>query len=104
MLKKNRYIFAILILTSFIFSKELDLKYSKIISLNQVEDSSLVYTGLDLLVQNKFKTISTKNLTVVFGSTSYTRDNRHIVDVLKNEFPGQLIALIQVLESEIKTQ
>lgn len=56
-----------------------------------------------MLVQNKFKTISTKNLTVVFGSASYTRDNRHIVDVLKNEFPGQLIALIQVLESEIKT-
>ncbi|MCK4295580.1 MAG: hypothetical protein KAX28_02860 [Candidatus Marinimicrobia bacterium] len=103
MLKKNRYIFAILILTSFIFSKELDLKYSKIISLNPVEDSSLVYTGFDLLVQNKFKTISTKNLTVVFGSASYTRDNRHIVDVLKKEFPGQLIALIQVLESEIKT-
>lgn len=56
-----------------------------------------------MLVQNKFKTISTKNLTVVFGSASYTRDNRNIVDFLKNEFPGQLIALIQVLESEIKT-
>jgi len=88
MLKMIRYIFVILILTSFIFSKELDLKYAKIISLNPVEDSSIVYTGLDLLVQNKFKTIKNKKVAVVFGSTSYTRDNRHIVDVLKNEFPG----------------
>ncbi len=104
MLKNVKLIITILFLNSLIFSQQLDLKYSKIIRLNPVEDSSLVYTGLDLLVQNKFKTIKNKKVAVVFGSSSYTRDGRHILDIMKNEFPGQLIVFIQVLESEIKTQ
>ncbi len=104
MLKKDRYIFVIIILTSLIFSQELNLQYSKIIRLNPVEESSLVYTGLYLLVQNKFKTIKNKKLAVVFSSTCYTRNGRHILNVMKNEFTGQLLVFIQVLESVIETQ
>jgi len=104
MLKNVKSIILILFLISLIFSQQLDLRYSKIIRLNPVEDSSLVYTGLDLLVQNKFKTIKNKKVAVVFSSDDYTRDGRHILDVIRSEFPGQLIVFIQVLESEIKTQ
>ena len=98
MLKNVNIAILILVFPLFLFCKDQDYKYTKILAYQPSCDSAAIHTGLDLLIQNNFKTIKNKKIAIVYNDGSFDRNGSHILDIFTDRKDLQLVSIIQVVE------
>jgi uncharacterized protein YbbC (DUF1343 family) len=81
-----------------------EFKHTKIIYYKPVPSTTTLQTGLDLLIQHDFKTISGKKVAVLYNEGSYNRDGEHILDIMKNPVDFKLTAILEVREKTFDTE
>ena len=91
----------ILALGSILFAQSPDFQKSRLIRLGPVKDNTQVYTGLDLLILDKFQIIEDDTLAIVFNDGSVSGSGRHIIDVLGKNHAQNISLLIQGIEQEM---
>jgi len=98
MLKNVNIAILILVFPLFLFCKDQDYKYTKILAYQPSSDSAAIHTGLDLLIQNNFKIIKKKKIAIVCNDGSFDRNGSHILDIFTDRKDLQLVSIIQVVE------
>lgn len=67
---------------------------ARVIELKPLTDTTAVLTGLDLLVQHNFAPLKGKRVALLANSASLDRTGKHIFDLFREKYTGQVCAQI----------